>query len=218
MKPLRRVLFCLLLAAPAVRSEESRPAPAGGADPAAPPQTEKPADTPTGAKSTGQGMATAKARVPEVPPVEGMGAARLLPMGTPCKGVRMPEFDRITGALVSHIRVRELKRISEDQLQLTDMEMERYALDGTRDYVVSVSSGFYDMTTRKLTSQYPTRARGRAFDIQGQGCDFSQGAPVIRILGHVVSYLYPDRVETQPSDPKAPVPPAPSTPTESKEP
>ena len=130
----------------------------------------------------------------------------------------MPEFDRVTGALVSHIKVRELKRISEDQLQLTDMEMERYAPDGARDYVVSVSSGFYDMTTKKLTSQYPTRARGRAFDIQGQGCDFSQGAPVIRILGHVVSYLYPDRAETKPADPNKPVPPSSATPTESKEP
>ncbi len=147
-----------------------------------------------------------------VPASSGLNAARLLPLGVPCKGVRMPEFTN--DVLVSRIRARELKRINDDQLHVTEMEMERYRADGTLDNVVTVEDGFYELESGKLTSQHPTRVRGRSFDIRGQGCDYARGAPVIRILGNVVSYFYPDRMEKPPGAPPTaqsdPQPPQPS--------
>jgi len=192
--PGRILLLCLLLPFVGLAAESGAPAETGQ-------PTEEAEAEPAG-----------KPMDKEVPASSGLNAARLLPLGVPCKGVRMPEFS--DDVLVSRIRARELVRINDDQLHVIEMEMESYRADGTLDNVVTVEDGFYELASGKLTSQHPTRVRGRAFDIQGQGCDYARGAPVIRILGNVVSYFYPDRMEKPPGAPPAaqadPQPPPPS--------
>lgn len=128
----------------------------------------------------------------------GLNAARLLPVGVPCFGVRMPDFE--ADLLVSNIHVRELIRIDDRHLDMRDLELERYRADGAIDYVVTVERGFFDMGSGRLTSSTPTRLRGKAFDLQGEGCDYARHAPVIKILGKVTSYIYPERAKSPESE------------------
>jgi hypothetical protein len=147
--------------------------------------------------------------------VRGLNAASLLPIGVPSFDVRMPEFDE--DILVSRMRVRELTRIDEDQLDLRDMDLERYLPDGSIDYIISIGRGFYAMSTGRLISSAPTRLRGKAIDLHGEGCVYSRDNDVVKILGKVTSYIYLEEGQLDPPEPKAPPaeenpPPAPQSP------
>jgi hypothetical protein len=130
-----------------------------------------------------------------VPASSGLNAARLLPVGVPCLGVRMPDFEG--DVLVTQLTAARLVRIDDQHLDLSDMDLERYHPDGSLDHVVTVERGFYDLETGRLVSRSPTRVRGRAFDIQAQGCDYSRDAPVLKLLGQVTSFIYLDRVPVE---------------------
>lgn len=134
----------------------------------------------------------------ELAPVSALNAATLLPIGVPSYDVRMPEFDE--DRLISRMRVRELTRIDDQQLDLRDMDLERYLPDGSLDYVVHVERGFYALSTGRLISSAPTRLRGKAMDLHGQGCVYSKDNEVIKILGKVTSYIYVDGGKLTQSD------------------
>lgn len=141
--------------------------------------------------------------------VPGLNAASLLPIGIPSFDVRMPEFDE--DRLISRMRVRELTRIDDAQLDLRDMDLERYLPDGSLDYVVNVERGFYEMSTGRLISSAPTRLRGKAMDLHGQGCVYSKDNDVIKILGNVTSYIYLEKgqlSDTKPAQPAESSPPS----------
>ncbi|MFM7182648.1 MAG: hypothetical protein ACKO2G_14445 [Verrucomicrobiales bacterium] len=144
-------------------------------------------------------------------PVSALNAASLLPIGVPSFDVRMPEFNG--DRLVSRMRVRQLTRIDDDQLDLLDMDLERYLSDGNLDYVVNVERGFYALSTGRLISSAPTRLRGKAMDLHGQGCVYSKDNEVIKILGKVTSYIYVEGGKLTGSKPK---PPAEESPSDAK--
>lgn len=133
-------------------------------------------------------------------PIPGLNAASLLPIGIPSFDVRMPEFNE--DRLVSRMRVRELTRIDEQQLDLRDMDLERYLPDGSMDYIISIERGFYAMSTGRLISSAPTRLRGKAIDLHGQGCVYARDDDVIKILGKVTSYIYVEKGQLNESKPK----------------
>jgi hypothetical protein len=134
--------------------------------------------------------------------VPGLNAASLLPIGVPSFDVRMPEFDE--DLLISRMKVRELTRIDEDQLDLRDMDLERYLPDGSIDYIISIGRGFYAMSTGRLISSAPTRLRGKAMDLHGEGCVYSRDNDVVKILGKVVSYIYLEEGQLDKPEPKEP--------------
>lgn len=170
--------------APAPREESSTL-------PVAPASPEK---RPQPATATGSGDSE------EVVPAAAMNAAALLPIGVPSFDVRMPEFSE--DLLISRMRVRELTRIDEQQLDLRDMDLERYLPDGSLDYVINVERGFYELSTGRLISSAPTRLRGKSIDLHGQGCVYSRGNEVIKILGKVTSYIYVEKGQlTKPTTP-----------------
>ena len=147
----------------------------------------------------------------EEPAVPGLNAASLLPIGTPSFDVRMPEFDE--DLLVSRMRVRELTRIDDHQLDLRDMDLERYLPDGSIDYIISLERGFYAMSTGRLISSAPTRLRGKAIDLHGQGCVYSQDSDVVKILGKVTSYIYLEKGQLSEAQTKTPAETAPPLPS-----
>lgn len=135
-------------------------------------------------------------------PASALNAATLLPIGVPSYDVRMPEFDE--EFLVSRMRARVLTRIDDVQLDLRNMDLERYLPDGSVDYIVNVERGFYDLTTGRLISSAPTRLRGKSIDLYGQGCVYSKDNEVIKILGNVTSYIYVEGGRLTAPKPKPP--------------
>jgi len=122
----------------------------------------------------------------------GLNAAQLLPIGIPSRNVRMPEFEE--DILVSKMIVRELTRISDDELDILDMRLERYRPDGSLDHVVLIERGFYSISTGQLVSRTPTRLEGRNMILIGEGCDYSPDSPVVKILGNIRSYIDPNGI------------------------
>lgn len=170
--------------------------------PAPEPEPRKPAATnPTPTPATTAGTAGA-GETEEIVPAAAMNAAALLPIGVPSFDVRMPEFSQ--DLLVSRMRVRELTRIDEQQLDLRDMDLERYLPDGSLDYVINVERGFYELSTGRLISSAPTRLRGKSIDLHGQGCVYSRGNEVIKILGKVTSYIYVEKGQLTSTETDAP--------------
>jgi hypothetical protein len=209
------------------RPVEEPPPPGGPVPPVAPPENGKsppakaPNDPPANGKKTvptaGKTTTPPDPEAAGVAPVSALNAATLLPIGVPSTDVRMPEFDE--DRLISRMRVRELTRIDDDQLDLRDMDLERYLPDGSLDYVVNVERGFYALSTGRLISSAPTRLRGKAMDLHGQGCVYSKDDQVIKILGKVTSYIYVEGGRLNKSEADSPAekkPEPPSSPTRSK--
>lgn len=207
--------------APGKEKDGSEAPPGGPVLPVAPPEIEKapPAKAPKNPPANGKKPAptAGKTTTPQDPeaagvaPVSALNAATLLPIGVPSTDVRMPEFDE--DRLISRMRVRQLTRIDDDQLDLRDMDLERYLPDGSLDYVVNVERGFYALSTGRLISSAPTRLRGKAMDLHGQGCVYSKDNEVIKILGKVTSYIYVEggklnKAEADPPADKKPADPA----------
>lgn len=135
---------------------------------------------------------------PTASAASGLNAAQLLPIGVPSRNVRIPEF--VEDVKVSQTIVAELTRISDDELDLTRMRMERYRPDGGLDHVVLIERGFYVISSGQLVSRTPTRIEARNMVLIGEGCDYSPDSPVVKILGRVTSFIDPNGLRPNPSE------------------
>jgi hypothetical protein len=109
-------------------------------------------------------------------------------------GLKIPDFDPVSGALKSWYSIGTLRRLDDKIVELRDSYLELYKTDGSKEVSMDLPKASLDRFTRKLESKVPVFIWSDDFHITGATMELdtvskeaSLGGPV-----HVLIYQFKD--------------------------
>jgi hypothetical protein len=118
---------------------------------------------------------------------------RDLPQGQTYTGLRIPNFSP-TGKLLMLLDAKEAKRVGDRDVDLTELKLEIHNEDGTTFHVTTAHSVF-NLDTRILASDTPTKITREDFVITGEKADFYLKTKFGRMKGSTKMIINSEQVK-----------------------
>jgi hypothetical protein len=116
-----------------------------------------------------------------------------IPAGQTYYGLRIPNFSP-TGKLLMMFNAKAAKRVTDRNVEMTDLKMEIHNADGTT-FNVAMAHSVFNLDTRILTSDTPTTISRDDFVITGEKAEFYTSKKFGRMLGATKMIINSDTVK-----------------------
>jgi hypothetical protein len=120
-----------------------------------------------------------------------------IPVGHDGRGIKLPSFNA-EGKLLMNFAIESAKRVDDNHLEMTNVQVETYADDGAPELFIDLTTAILDLNTRIVTSNEPTTVRRSDFEITGETMQFNTRTREGRFRGNVRMLIY-NREEKPPS-------------------
>ena len=116
------------------------------------------------------------------------GFGKFLPVGRPNEGVTIPSFQG--GVRTSLVRAERMTRIDEDRLEMENMEIEMFRVDGSLESRIKLMRARFHMPTSILSSRLRSRVERPDFEIEGDSLVFDTESQRGRMAGNVEMVIF----------------------------
>jgi hypothetical protein len=165
------------------------------------PQNEAPAKSPGEPKPDGTPKESPKKTpAPEEKPApqqnEGIKTSQPSPLSIPfvegydSLGLKIPDFDPVSGALKSWYSIGTLRRLDDKIVELRDSYLELYKTDGSKEVSMDLPKASLDRFTRKVESKVPVSIWSDDFHITGATMELDTVSKEARLGGPVRVLIY----------------------------
>ena len=119
-----------------------------------------------------------------------------IPIGRDAKGIRLPYYGA-NGKLQMKFAIESAKRISEDQLEMTNVRLETFTETGEPEMQIDATVSILNLKTKIIVSDVPVTIKRSDFEITGDKMEFDTVNKLGKFTGNTRMLIYP-KEETQP--------------------
>ncbi len=105
-------------------------------------------------------------------------------------GLKIPDFDPVSGALKSWYSIGTLRRLDDKIVELRDSYLELYKTDGSKEMSMDLPKASLDRFTRKVESKVPVFIWSDDFEITGATMELDTVSKEARLGGPVRVLIY----------------------------
>lgn len=113
-----------------------------------------------------------------------------IPVGRDARGIRLPYYTP-EGKLQMKFAIESAKRISEDQLEMTNVKIETFTDAGEPEMQIDATLSVLNLKTRIVVSDVPVTVKRSDFEITGDKMEFDTANKLGKFIGNTRMLIYP---------------------------